>query len=208
MSRLLHAGLSGMLLLSCFGAQGQQEFTLIQVKEICPEYGIPITKNVLYTSGKKIAFEPPNGWRLTTDTTAKRILFRSTNGPASLSLTLNIQDTSVSRAQPTPVAGAPKPEPDADYWRRLVLDRLPDASIVDQSVCYARGLKVWVFDCNYRSKNGGQQAARFAFLPFDGGIAQLELVVSGQLQSYSGVFLGLLNSVDIQPFVAPKREGP
>jgi hypothetical protein len=169
-------------------AEGFRPFT-----EVIPTAeGYKSTRCVWMENGKKFSFIPPNRWSVKVDGAKKTIHLVPQDLKAGLTL----------RIVPEPAEAVPELNPEA--LRERILEKYPGAILTHEFACAAGGRSGLAFELERVVQGDTRAAGRIAFVPYEGGMLELELVTpAGKLDDYHIRFSRMLSSFRIEPTPRP-----
>lgn len=178
----MKVALSVLLLASAVTLVAKEPFQISQRTEKLVEGG-EITVQVLRHGSTEIEFLPLAGWGCLMNAEGHSITFRSSDLNATISLEFHFVTT--NRSAPT----------SGSEWRRKVAEKYPEATVVEESKCYASDLEGVALDLEQGATESLRISRRLARVQFPGGAAEFTLTTpGGKLKQYLGTFGGLLTS--------------
>jgi hypothetical protein len=159
-------------------------FELRTKKEKLPESG-ELTVSILQFHNLNFSFLAPRDWVMTPDAKNERIVLQSRD--FAMRIVMQIRKADSTARLPSDLA----------ELRQKVLEQIPNATITEESKCYASNLAGQAFDLQQQSDGQVTTCCRVAFVPFAGGWA--EFTASASPKSWStalaefGAFLTSFN---------------
>ena len=180
---LIHA----MVLVGSVTLQAGQPFSLGTRTVEIPENGT-VEHLVLRTSNIEISFQPPAGWKADINTNSGVIAWISAD--YGTMLRLKIETDGSDKTPPL------KPE---DLRQRLLVER-PSGKLIEEFPCHTASASGIAFDLEQSAEATPSSSSRIAYVPVQGGVAQITLSApSAEFSRRQIVLTQFLNSLRIAP---------
>ena len=168
-------------------AQRAGAFSLTQHQLAMPEGGfVPCHRVQLETN--VFSFVPPAQWRLNVEAEKQKITYQT----PTRETTLSIQFTDKN-------PGA-KSGTNSEKLRAELLERFPDAEILESFPCYTNGGQGWAFDLVRTTGGQFKTCIRIGFVPYEGGTVEFTLAaLPDQFRQQQLCFGALLTSFGSAP---------
>lgn len=171
----------------------QNQFQLVQRPVVLDEGG-QLTQYAILVRGYEFVFLPPENWKLSVDEAKNRIVFTSRDRTANLSFAVSWD------------LSKPSSQADTVDLRKMIADRFPDSTILEEFTSYANNSQGPTFDISFRAP-ANQMCTRIFFLRFSGGSVEFAVTSSVEnFKNYQLTFGHFLNSIRISP--VQKRTDP
>ena len=123
----------------------------------------PVTHSVIVADGFKFRFLAPPNWKVESNASEKSVTLTAPDLKAAI--VIEIIPAKFELAAP----------PTGENFKRALLAKYPEAQITREGPAYTGAAQGFAFDFERLFGNQQKLASRFAFVPYDGGTAQIHL---------------------------------
>ena len=156
--------------------------------------GGQLTQYAIQVRGYEFLFLPPENWKLSVDEAKNRIVFTSRDRTANLTFAVSWD------------LSKPSSQVDTSDVRKMIAERFPDSTILEEFTSYANNSQGPTFDISFRAP-ANQMCTRIFFLRFSGGSVEFSVTSSAEnFKDHQVTFGHFLNSIRISPL--EKRTDP